>query len=94
MILMKATFNRKKSTDEKKHAKQAEKKILLGYLCHIECCPLNVSDKLEDNCIQNFHLGRYIVGYTVRNLVLRRFASRAVKCDFRITSPNENFENS
>ena len=25
---------------------------------------------LGDNCIQNFHLGRYIVGYTVRNLVL------------------------
>ena len=28
--------------------------------------------KLGDNCIQNFHLGRYIVGYTVGNLVLRR----------------------
>ena len=27
---------------------------------------------LEDNCIQNFYLGRYIVGYTVGNLVLRR----------------------
>ena len=26
-------------------------------------------DKLEDNCIQNFHMGRYIVGYTVRSLV-------------------------
>ena len=25
---------------------------------------------LGDNCIQNFHLGRYIVGYTVGNLVL------------------------
>ena len=51
---------------------------------------------LGDNCIQNFHLGRYIVGYTVRNLVLRRRASRAVKRDFRTfirryTSPNENF---
>ena len=27
---------------------------------------------LGDNCIQNFRLGRYIVGYTVLNLVLRR----------------------
>ena len=26
--------------------------------------------KLGDNCIQNFHLGRYIVGYMVGNLVL------------------------
>ena len=50
-----------------------------------------------DNCIQNFHLGRCIVGYTVRNLVLRRSASGAVKRDFRTyirryTSPNENIE--
>ena len=53
--------------------------------------------QLGDNCIQNFHLGRYIIGYTVGNLVLRRRASRAVKHDFRpyigqYTSPNENFE--
>ena len=52
---------------------------------------------LGDNCIQNIHLGRYIVGYTVGNLVLRRRASGAVKRDFRTfirryTSPNENFE--
>ena len=52
---------------------------------------------LGDNCIQNFYLGRYIVGYTVGNLVLRRHASGAVKRDFRTyirryTSPNENFE--
>ena len=52
---------------------------------------------LGDNCIQNFHLGRYIVGYTVGNLVLRRRARGAVKRDFRTyirryTSPNENFE--
>ena len=39
-------------------------------------------DYLGDNCIQNFHLGRYIVGYTVGNLVLRRRASGAVKLDF------------
>ena len=31
---------------------------------------------LGDNCIQNFHLGRYIVGYTVGNLVLWRRARR------------------
>ena len=37
---------------------------------------------LGDNCIQNFHLGRYIVRYTVGNFVLRR----------RYTAPNENFE--
>ena len=54
-------------------------------------------DKLGDNCIQNFHLGRYIVGYTVGNLVFRRRVSGAVKRDFqtyirRYTSPNENFE--
>ena len=52
---------------------------------------------LGDNCIQNFHFGRYIVGYTVGNLVLRRCTSGAVKCDFwtytqRYTSQNENFE--
>ena len=52
---------------------------------------------LGDNCIQNFHLGRYIVGYTVGNLVLRRRANGAVKRDFRTyirryTSPNDNFE--
>ena len=52
---------------------------------------------LGDNCIQNFHLGRYIVGFTVGNLVLRRRASGAVKRDFRTyirryTSPNEDFE--
>ena len=27
---------------------------------------------LGDNCIQNFHFGRYILGYTIGNLVLRR----------------------
>ena len=38
--------------------------------------------KLGDNCIQICHLGRYIVGYTVGNFVLRR----------RYTSPNDKFE--
>ena len=52
---------------------------------------------LGDNCIQNFYLGRYIVGYTVGNFVLRRRVSGAVKHNFRTyirryTSPNENFE--
>ena len=53
--------------------------------------------ELGDNCIQNFHLGRYIVGYTVRNIVLWQRASGAVKRDFRTyirryTSLKENFE--
>ena len=53
--------------------------------------------KLGDNCIQIFHLERYIVGYTVGKLVLRRRESGTVKCDFRTyirryTSPNEIFE--
>ena len=52
---------------------------------------------LGDNCIQNFHLGRYILGYTVGNLVLRRRASGDVKRYFRTyirryTSPKENVE--
>ena len=56
-----------------------------------------MSLQLGDNCIQNFHLGRYNIGYTVGNLVLRRRISGAVKRDFRTyirryTSPNENFE--
>ena len=33
---------------------------------------LYIFGHLGDKCIKNFHLGRYIVGYTVRNLVLRR----------------------
>ena len=53
--------------------------------------------ELGDNCIQIFHLGRYIVGYTVGNFVLRRRVSGAVKHDFRpyirrYTTPNEKFE--
>ena len=60
-------------------------------------CYSQTSSYLGDNCIQNFHLGRYIVGYTVRNLVLWRSRSGAVKHAFgtyiqRYTSPNENFE--
>ena len=33
--------------------------------------------QLRDNCIQNVHLGRYIVGYMVGNFVLRRRVSGA-----------------
>ena len=52
---------------------------------------------LGDNCIQNFYLGRYIIGYSVWNLVLRRRVSGAVKRDFRTyirqyTFPNEYCE--
>ena len=52
---------------------------------------------LGDNCIQYFHLGRYIVGYTVGYVVLRRRERGVVKRDFRTyirqyTSPNENVE--
>ena len=53
--------------------------------------------QLGDNCIQICHLGRYIVGYTVGNFVLRRRVSGAVKHDFRpyiwrYTSPNDKLE--
>ena len=52
---------------------------------------------LGDNCIQNFHLRRYISGYRVGNLILRQPGSRVVKRDFQTyiqpyNSPNENFE--
>ena len=52
---------------------------------------------LRDNHIQKVHLGWYIVGYTVVNLILRRRASGAVKRYLRpyirrFTSPNENVE--
>ena len=62
---------------------------------HSEIGPLSIY--LGDNCIQIFHLGRYIVGYTVGNFVLRRRVSGAVKHDFRpyirrYTTPNEKFE--
>ena len=72
--------------------------IILTMIGNINLLTSNESvDKLGDNCIQNFHLGRYIVGYTVGNLVLWRRVSGAVKRDFRTyirryTSPNENFE--
>ena len=75
--------------------------LLVFYKCFkLKCqCFTSVceSKQLGDNCIQNFHLRKYIVGYTVGNLVIQRRLSRAVKRDFRpfirrYTSPNENFE--
>ena len=45
------------------------------------CFTLN--SEIGDNCIQNFHFGRYIVGYTVGNLVLRQRESGAIKRDLR-----------
>ena len=56
-----------------------------------------IVNKNRDNLIQNFHLGRYIIGYTFRNHVLRLCLRVAVKLNFRpyvrrYTSPNENFE--
>ena len=52
---------------------------------------------LGDNCIQNIHLGRYIVDYMVGNFILRGCVRGAVKRNFRpynrrYTSPNEHFE--
>ena len=74
----------------------------VGDWTHAICLWDNVSKHWSviysgDNCIQNFHLGRYIVEYTVGNLVLQRRVSRAVKRDLRTyirqyTSPNENLE--
>ena len=43
--------------------------------------------ELGDNCIQNFHLGRYIIGYMVGNLA-RDFRTYIR----RYTSLNENFD--
>ena len=56
-----------------------------------------MSAHLGDNCFQNDHLGRYIVGYMVGNFVLRRRVSGAVKHNFRLhnrwyTSLIENLE--
>ena len=43
--------------------------FIMGYaqtsLCYVQASRI----ELGDNCIQNFPLGRYIVGYTVGNLV-------------------------
>ena len=36
-----------------------------------------ISERISER-IQNFHFGRYIVGYTVGNLVLRRRVSGAI----------------
>ena len=54
-----------------------------------------VCPHLGDNHIQNFHLGRYIVDYTVGYLGFRQRVSEAIKSDFRLyirqyTSPTLN----
>ena len=53
--------------------------LSIHFVCtyHLKSCP-DEYIYLGDNCIQNFHLGRYIVGYTVRILVLQRGASGAI----------------
>ena len=43
---------------------------------------VNLHGLTGNKCIQNIHLGRYIVRYTVGNFVLRQCASGAVKHDF------------
>ena len=58
---------------------------------------LNWKQELGDNCIQNFHFGRYIVRYTFGSHVLPLRLRVAVKLNFRpyiqrYTSPSENFE--
>ena len=45
-------------------------KIIAIYMEHL-ALSLFVSE-LGDNCIQNFYLGRYIVGYTVGNLCQKK----------------------
>ena len=49
--------------------------------CHRSMKYGKMSD-LGDNCIQNFHLGRYIVRYTVGNFVLQRCDSGVVIHNF------------
>ena len=45
---------------------------------------IKLINHVGENCIQNFHFGRYIVAYTVGNIVIRRRVSEAVKRDFRM----------
>ena len=51
-----------------------ENECLSFYLKHMCMSFAKISGKNHsgDNSIQNFHLGRYIVGYTFGNFVLRR----------------------
>ena len=70
-------------------------------LCRLQCSTLSsiCRSALEwVNHIPNFYLGKYIVGYTFGNHVLRLRSRVAVKLYFqpnirRCTSRNENFEN-
>ena len=95
---LRKTLSTKTNPQSRKHALKLvwECGLVFELTCYFYYV-LVTSTYLGDNCIQNFHLGRYIVGYTVGNLVLRRRASGAVKRDFRTyirryTSPNEKFE--
>ena len=56
---------------------------------HLEADILGENGYLGDNCIQNFHLGSYIVGYTAGNFVLKHDFRTYIR---RYTSTNENFE--
>lgn len=59
------------------------------YIHHLQkstlaCTKFGITDKhLGNNCIQIFYLRGYIIGYTIRNVVLRRRISGALKHDFR-----------
>ena len=63
--------------------KTQNKSAAFGLFCPAFFCQkLSSCHYLGDNCIQNFHSGRYIVGYTIGNSVLRLRISGAVKRDF------------
>ena len=66
-------------------------------LFHLKIIVLTAMKYLGDNCFQICHFGRYIVGYTVGNFVLRRSDSGAVQHDLRTyirrySSSNDKFE--
>ena len=50
-------------------AQVSKKNISLYVLCMCVSEVVSYRIDLGDNCIQIFHLGRYIVGYTVGNFV-------------------------
>ena len=58
---------------------------------------LSCLQELGDNCIQIFHLGRYIVGYTVGNLVgiflsIRSKSNNVILFDSKYGSERTKFE--
>ena len=70
----------------------------LGHFENLVFVIMSTRENIRLIARSSFHLGRYIVGYTVGNLVLRQRTSGAVKRDFRTyirrytSPPNENFE--